>query len=164
MYTIREATLNDVETIKTLAHEIWWPTYSSILSHEQIEFMLGDRYSTEALTKQISNAEQTFLLLFEGGAPLAFAAFSPEENSTETYRLHKLYSQPAKQGKGVGKALLNAVTDRVKALGARALELNVHRQNPALGFYLKMGFIIVQEIDIPFDRFVLNDYIMRLAL
>ncbi|MFD2872995.1 GNAT family N-acetyltransferase [Mucilaginibacter ximonensis] len=164
MYTIREATIDDVETIKQLAHEIWWPTYSPILSTDQIEFMLGDRYSTEALTKQIAAGEQTFLLLSEGETPLAFAAYSPHEKDTDVYRLHKLYSLPATQGKGIGKTFLHAIFDKVKALGAKALELNVHRQNPALGFYQKMGFVIAYEIDIPFNKYVLNDYIMRKEL
>ena len=164
MYTIREATINDVETIKQLAHDVWWPTYSSILAGDQIDFMLADRYSTEALTKQIANEEQTFLLLTKDETPLAFAAYSPDEKDPDVYRLHKLYSLPATQGKGVGKALLNAVIDRVRAAGKKVLELNVHRQNPALGFYQKMGFVIAYEIDIPFDKYVLNDYIMRKEL
>lgn len=164
MYIIREATVEDTETIKQLAHQIWWPTYSPILSTDQIEFMLGDRYSTEALTKQIANGEQTFLLLSEGETPLAFAAYSPDEQDAEVYRLHKLYSLPASQGKGIGKIFLNAIFDKVKALGAKTLELNVHRQNPALGFYQKMGFVIAYEIDIPFNKYVLNDYIMRKEL
>jgi len=164
MYTIREATVNDVETIRQLAHEVWWPTYSPILAAEQIEFMLADRYSIETLTKQIVNGEQTFLLLTAVETPLAFAAYSPDEKDPDIYRLHKLYSLPATKGKGVGKALLNAVFDRVRAAGKKVLELNVHRQNPALGFYQKMGFVIAYEIDIPFDKYFLNDYVMRKEL
>lgn len=164
MYTIQEATVDDVETIKQLAHEIWWPTYSSILAADQIEFMLADRYSTDALAQQIAGREQTFLMLSDAQTPLAFAAYSADENDADVYRLHKLYSLPAAQGKGIGKALLNVVFDRVRALGAKTLELNVHRQNPALGFYQKMGFVIAYEVDIPFDKYVLNDYIMRKEL
>lgn len=164
MYTIREATVKDVETIKQLAHEVWWPTYSPILEDEQIDFMLADRYSSETLARQIANCEQTFLLLTDDEKPLAFAAYSPDEKDPEIYRLHKLYCLPATKGKGVGKALLNAVFDRVKSVGKKVLELNVHRQNPALGFYQKMGFVIAYEVDIPFDKYVLNDYVMRKEL
>lgn len=164
MYTLREATLADIETIKRLAHEIWWPTYLPILEPDQIEFMLADRYSAEALGKQIGNGEQTFLLLRDDDQPLAFAAYSADEKDPAVCRLHKLYSLPAAQGKGVGRALLNAVTERAKAAGKTTLELNVHRSNPAKGFYEKMGFVIAYEIDIPFGKYFLNDYIMRKAL
>ena len=40
------------------------------------------------------------------------------------------------------------------------LELNVNRNNPAKDFYAKNGFKIVEEIDIPLDKFWLNDYVM----
>ncbi|GAA4103120.1 GNAT family N-acetyltransferase [Mucilaginibacter panaciglaebae] len=161
MYTIREATVNDVETIKQLAHEIWWPTYLPILPADQIEFMLADRYSTAMLTEQINSGEQTFLLLYADEQPLAFAAYSADDKDPEVYRLHKLYSLPSTQGKGVGKALLNAVIERVKSAGKTTLELNVHRDNPVRGFYEKMGFVIAYEVDIPFGKYFLNDYVMR---
>ncbi|WP_214072858.1 GNAT family N-acetyltransferase [Mucilaginibacter sp. dw_454] len=161
MYTIKEATLADVETIRQLAHEIWWPTYSPILEADQIGFMLADRYSTETLTNQLANNEQTFLLLYADEKPVAFAAYSPHESDPQVYRLQKLYSLPSTKGKGVGKALLHEIYDRVRAAGKSVLELNVHRQNPARSFYEKMGFVIAYEIDIPFDKYFLNDYVMR---
>jgi GNAT superfamily N-acetyltransferase len=164
MFTIKEATLVDIETIKQLAHEVWWPTYSPILEADQIKFMLADRYSTETLTQQIGNNEQTFLLLSDDEQPLAFAAYSPDEKNPDIYRLHKLYSLPSTKGKGVGKALLYEIYNRVRTAGKNILELNVHRQNPALGFYKKMGFVIAYEIDIPFDKYFLNDYVLRKEL
>jgi len=164
MYTIREATVNDAETIHQLANEIWWPTYSPILTTGQIEYMLADRYTTDTLANQITQGEQTYLLVMDDEQPVAFAGFSPDETNPEVYRLHKLYSLPATQGKGVGKMLLNAIYERVLAAGKNILELNVHRQNQAKGFYEKMGFKIIYEVDIPFGPYFLNDYIMRKEL
>jgi GNAT superfamily N-acetyltransferase len=163
MYTIREATINDAETIHQLAHEIWPPTYSPILAQDQIDYMLADRYSTEILTAQIKENMQTYLLLLEDGKPAAFAAYSPDDDP-EAYRLHKLYLLPATQGKGYGKALLEAVYDKVRTAGINKLDLNVHRQNPAKSFYDKMGFTVLYEADIPFGPYFLNDYIMRKEL
>lgn len=160
MYTIREANINDAEIIHQLAHEIWPPTYSPILSQEQLTFMLADRYSIATLTEQIKENTQSFLLLLEDEKPVAFAAYSPDDDP-EVYRLHKLYLLPATQGKGYGKALLEAVFDKVRAAGKNKLDLNVHRQNPAKTFYDKMGFKVLYEADIPFGPYFLNDYIMR---
>ncbi len=126
--------------------------------------MLADRYSTETITRQIKDNEQTFLLAMEDEKPVAFAAYSPDEKNPDIYRLHKLYLLPATQGKGVGKLLLNAVYERVLAAGKNILELNVHRSNPAKSFYDKMGFKMMYEVDIPFGPYFLNDYIMRKEL
>jgi GNAT superfamily N-acetyltransferase len=164
MYTIRQATINDADTIRQLAHEIWWPTYTPIISREQIEYMLADRYTTEVLADQIANNHQTFLLLLADEQPLAFAAYSPDDDDPEAYRLHKLYILPSAHGKGLGRLLLNAVCERVLAAGKTALALNVHRSNPAKSFYEKMGFVIAYEIDIPFGPYMLNDYVMRKVL
>ncbi|MDB5001926.1 MAG: family N-acetyltransferase [Mucilaginibacter sp.] len=164
MYTIREATVNDAETIRALANEIWWPTYSSILADDQINFMLNDRYSTGVLAKQIQDKEQTYLLLIAEEQTVAFAAYSPDDKDPHIYKLHKLYMLPSTQGKGYGKILLNAVYEKVLAAGKNILELNVHRRNPAKTFYEKMGFTIAYEIDIPFGPYFLNDYVMRKEL
>jgi GNAT superfamily N-acetyltransferase len=163
MYTIREATTNDAKTIHQLAHEIWPTTYSPILAKDQIDYMLADRYSVQRLAGQIKEKSQTYLILFEDEKPAAFASYSPDEDP-EAYRLHKLYLLPSTQGKGYGKALLQAVIDKVSAAGISKLDLNVHRHNPAKSFYDKMGFKVLYEADIPFGPYFLNDYIMRKEL
>ncbi|ALI97990.1 GNAT family N-acetyltransferase [Rufibacter tibetensis] len=153
----------DPAIIHQLAHETWYPAYQEILSREQIEFMLSQIYSFEALQKQMEEG-QTFLLLLKEGVPVAFSAFSLLDATEKLYKLNKLYIHPDYQGQKLGKYLLEEVIKRAKKLGGVKLELNVHRQNPALHFYLKHGFRISQIIDIPFAQFMLNDYIMHLNL
>ncbi|GGK67019.1 GNAT family N-acetyltransferase [Rufibacter glacialis] len=156
-------TTTDAAIIHQLAHATWYPTYQNILAKEQIEFMLAQVYSLEALEKQMAEG-QTFLLLRAEGEPAAFAAYSCLNPATHLYKLNKLYIHPAFQGHGFGKRLLQEVTQRVKDLGGAELELNVHRENPAQHFYLKHGFKISQIVDLPFAQFMLNDYIMHLNL
>ncbi|HEX5169529.1 MAG TPA: hypothetical protein VFW11_10160, partial [Cyclobacteriaceae bacterium] len=49
--TIQEANLADAALIADLGQRIWWPTYSSILTADQISYMLDTIYSVDALTK-----------------------------------------------------------------------------------------------------------------
>lgn len=44
------------------------------------------------------------------------------------------------RGKGIGGALLDALTEFAKAEGFRALSLSVDRQNPAVALYERHGF------------------------
>jgi N-acetylglutamate synthase-like GNAT family acetyltransferase len=164
MYAIREATTADVDTILQIAGQTWWPTYSAILSKEQITFMLAELYANDKIYKQIYHKQQTFLILSEGDQPVAFAAYSPRDEDADIYKLHKLYCLPVTQGKGYGKILINAVADRTKAAGKHLLELNVNRHNNAKNFYEKMGFEIMYEEDIPIGQYWMNDYVMRKAL
>ena len=133
MPVIRVATIEDVEPIRQLADAIWWPSYSPILSTEQLTYMLAEIYSTEKITSQIINSEQTYLLLIEDNAPVAFAAYSPREENTDIYKLHKLYCLPSTQVKGYGKLLVDRVCADVLAAGKNILELKMRN----LVYYLE---------------------------
>ena len=164
MYSIRQATLNDVETIRQVADKTWWAAYSPILEKEQISFMLAKIYSIEKITSQLKNNTQTYLLLEEEGDAVAFAAYSPREEDPEIYKLHKLYCLPETQGKGYGKILINAVTQKTLEASKHTLDLNVNRYNKAKNFYEKMGFVVAYEEDIPIGPYWMNDYVMRKEL
>jgi diamine N-acetyltransferase len=164
MYSIRTATLKDVETIRQVADKTWWEAYLPILEKEQIAFMLGELYSVEKITSQIKNDTQTYLLLEEEGRPVAFAAYSPRDEDPEIYKLHKLYCLPETQGKGYGKILINTVAQKTLEAGKHTLDLNVNRHNKAKIFYEKMGFFVAYEEDIPIGPYWMNDYVMRKEL
>jgi len=164
MYSIRTASLNDVETIRRIADKTWWEAYSPILEKEQIAFMLGEIYSVEKITSQIEDNTQTYLILEEDGKSVAFAAYSPRDEDPEIYKLHKLYCLPETQGKGYGKILINAVVQKTLEAGKHTLDLNVNRYNKAKDFYERMGFSVAYEEDIPIGPYWMNDYVMRKEL
>jgi GNAT superfamily N-acetyltransferase len=161
MYTIKQAGVEDVETIRQIADATWWQTYAAIIEREQIEYMLQTMYSSEVLQNQIASGSQTFLLLLEEGIPVAFAAYSPRNTNPDIYKLHKLYCLPSTQGKGYGKILINEVAAKTKEAGKNILQLNVNKYNNAKSFYEKMGFAIAYEEDIPIGKYWMNDYVMQ---
>jgi diamine N-acetyltransferase len=164
MYTIRKATPGDAQTIRQLAEDTWWITYSPILEKEQISFMLDEIYSIGKLSHQLENNLQTYILLLEGDKAVAFTAFSPREEDLEVYKLHKLYCLPETQGKGYGKVLINEVINETLKAGKHQLDLNVNRYNKAKTFYEKMGFEVIYEEDIAIGPYFMNDYVMRKQL
>ncbi len=153
----------DIPVIIKLANKIWPLTYQDILSPEQLTFMLQHIYNKEALQQQMAG-RQTFLLLKNDIKNLGFAAYGEENKTDGLYKLHKLYIDPQTQSKGLGRILLNQVIENIKKTGAKTLELNVNRYNKAQGFYLKMGFFITAEVDIPIGKYFMNDYIMQKTL
>lgn len=157
---IVNATVNDIPVIHELAEKIWWPTYRPILSEEQISFMLKNMYSERALAEQMRNGVQ-FILAQRDEEDVAFAGYSIENGSDPVLKIHKIYVLPSEQGKGTGKDLINYLSNLASDLTIPQVELNVNRANTALGFYEKMGFQIIERVDIPYYQFVLNDYVMR---
>ena len=164
MYYIRIATPDDAEVIRMIAEETWWVAYTPILEKEQIAFMLDDIYSVRKIASQLTHQTQIYLLLVENDNPVAFAAYSPREETPDIYKLHKLYCLPETQGKGYGKILITEVIKKTLEAGKLTLDLNVNRHNKAKTFYEKMGFIIAYEEDIPIGDYWMNDYVMRKKL
>lgn len=154
------ASEKDIPVIHTLAEKIWWPTYKPILSEEQISFMLKNMYSEAALVEQM-RADINFILVKREGEDVAFAGYSFQHGPDPVLKIQKIYVLPTEQGKGTGKELIEYLSGLAKDLKIPKVELNVNRANPALGFYQKMGFDIIESVDIPYHEFDLNDYVMR---
>lgn len=160
---IRQATETDIALIHRLAGEIWWPTYSDILEKDQISLMLEEMYSEKALIMQM-NAGIHFLLTESDGKTTGFAAYSLTDEISKIYKIHKIYLLPSEQGKGTGRKLIEYIASVTANEGAKTLELNVNRSNPALNFYKKLGFSVYKQVDIPYHRYFLNDFVMRKKL
>lgn len=164
MLQVKAATTTDITTIQELADKIWRPTYAAILTPEQITYMMDMMYSTPSLQEQLTEKGHHYLILSDDQLPIGYAAYSTT-SATQIFKLHKIYLDPAQQGKGIGKFLLNAVADHVKAAGGTILELDVNRYNKALQFYEKQGFSITGEKDTDIGQgYMMNDYILRKTL
>ncbi len=155
---IKSASIDDAEIIRKLAYETWPTTYGHIASKSQIEFMLEQSYTLEAIHKQMLTGH-SFLLIEKEGIAQGFTSFRCT-SELAIFKLEKLYVHPKTQSEGVGRKLLNEVEQRCSALGATRLMLNVNRRNKALHFYQRLGYEIVESIDIPYFDYVLEDYVM----
>ncbi|WP_316790035.1 GNAT family N-acetyltransferase [Pedobacter frigoris] len=164
MIVLRRAKETDIASIQDLANRTWRVAYAEYLSVEQIEYMLEKMYNTGELLSQLQQGH-TFLVAQEGEDDLGFAGFSLIDPENNIYKLHKLYVLPETHGKGVGKVLMNEVINLIKDKGARALQLNVNRNNKAADFYKKAGFEIKETVDLHIgDGFYMNDYVMEKSL
>ncbi len=158
--SIKLASIEDIPAIVKIAYDTWFVTYQDVISQAQIEYMFGEMYTPESIYKQMDFYKHAFLILYQAKMPIGFASFGKLEEPINTYKLHKLYLLPIEQNKGFGRMLLNEVEKQVADLGADHLHLNVNRKNPALSFYEKLGYEIIETVDIPFAEFWLNDFIL----
>ena len=161
MKSLRQAGIEDIPIIRDLAYIIWPEAYGTILSPEQLSYMLDRFYSIPPLELQLKDYDHNFILVLNEGIPVGFASFSPKQNGKDVIRLHRIYISPQEQGNGTGKFLLQNVIEGAKQLGGTKLELNVNQYNKARFFYLKQGFIMIGEEDIEIgEGYFMNDYIM----
>ena len=158
--SIKLASIEDIPAIVKIAYDTWFVTYQDVISKAQIEYMFGEMYTPESIYKQMDFYKHAFLILYQTEMPIGFASYGKLEEPINAYKLHKLYLLPSEQNKGFGRILLNEVEKQVADLGADHLHLNVNRKNPALSFYEKLGYEIIETVDIPFAEFWLNDFIL----
>lgn len=162
MPVVRKATAEDIPLIRKLTFAIWPQTYASLLTQEQIDYMLNMMYSESSLQKQMEQDGITFIIIYDKEIPVAFAAYN--ETKPQVWKLHKIYVLASQQGKGTGKFIIHFIVDEIKLQNAKALQLQVKRDNPAQHFYKKLGFEIIETADFDIGNgYFMNDYIMELS-
>jgi len=162
MITIVTATADDYINIQDIAHQTWPVAYGEILTKAQLDYMLGAFYNEETLKDSVANKGHYFILAKEGEEILGFASYEHHYNQKSQTKIHKIYILPQTQGKGIGKKLIDYVEKTAKENGSSELSLNVNRFNKALHFYQKIGFQIVEEVDIELEHgYLMEDYVME---
>lgn len=158
--TIRNATVNDIDLIRELTYKVWPQTYASIISKEQIDYMLDMMYSKHSLNKQITEGAQ-FIIVQDNNEPVGFGSYKPVD--TTTYKLDKIYILKTQQGKGTGKFVIDFILQQIKDKDASSLQLQVNRNNVnAKSFYERIGFSVIQEADFEIGNgYFMNDYVME---
>jgi RsiW-degrading membrane proteinase PrsW (M82 family)/ribosomal protein S18 acetylase RimI-like enzyme len=157
---LRRAFPHDIPLIRDLTKRIWPETYHNLLAPDQIEYMIKLIYSEESLNQQMKSGDE-FVIVYDGVEPIGFASVGMEEPTV--FKLHKLYILPGQQGRGAGKFTITELIKAIKRKGAKSFLLNVKRDNPAKSFYEKMGFVVVEEVDIDIGNgYFMRDFVMRL--
>lgn len=161
MIQLRKGKEKDLPVIQEIARLTWGPAYGSIISQEQIDYMLEKMYNKGVLLEQLLEG-YVFLIAEINAKDVGFASYSVTDPINKIYKLHKLYVLPECHGKGVGKFLINEVLDKIKAAGGLRLELNVNRENKAKDFYESAGFTIKETVNLDIGNgFFMNDYVMQ---
>ena len=170
MLTFRDATIQDVALIRSLADGVWQATYASILSPQQIEYMFDMMYSDENLTKQMRDKHHHFIIIYRNDIPCAYISIEPL--GERRYNFQKIYARSEVHGTGVGRYMIEQGIEWVRRQERNShnnapitIELFVNRANPAVNFYKHMGFEIVNTRDFDIGNgYFMNDYIMERSI
>jgi ribosomal protein S18 acetylase RimI-like enzyme len=132
---VRKAEVADVQAIREIGLTTWPVAYGSLVSPEFIADGLAKYWSPEAVEWGVRNG--ITLVADEDGQLVGMVGVGRED---DFYVMWKLYVLPDHQGKGVGKALLDAAIEALPA-GTTELLLDVLIGNEkAIGFYRANGF------------------------
>ncbi len=156
---IKTAAVTDAPVIAALAKEIWTQHYVSIITIEQINFMLDNFQSTAAILRDIEIGA-VYDIAYLDGEPCGYSAAVPDETGLF---LSKLYVRQSCRGQGVAKALMRRIEDRAKVIKAPRIWLKCNKNNKdSLTAYARLGFSIAYPCvtDIG-GGFVMDDYALE---
>jgi len=156
---------SDFATIAALARRIWLAHYISIISKEQIEYMLGGRFTPANLASYVGAGDRWFDVLRADGAVVGYCSHSLLADPREV-KLEQLYLLPELHGLGLGKRMMVHVEAHARALGRDTLVLQVNKRNTkAASVYLRAGFEVREEVCIDIGAgYVMDDFIMQKRL
>ena len=159
-HIFRQANAEDIAEIRRLARSIWCEAYNSILSKEQIDYMLDMMYSEEVITGEILSGVVWDLIVCEGTS-CGYLSYSPAEDNA--VKLSKIYIDKNFRGKSIAANALRRVIEYAAQKGRDHVFLTVNKNNKiAIRAYEKNGFVISDSVvtDIG-NGFVMDDYIMK---
>lgn len=160
----RANSIADLETIRSIAQIIWPETFESILTRDQISYMMEMMYAPNVLTKELHDGH-VFYILCDGEIPIGYiqiSAYPPKG----TAKLHKVYLLSNYHHQGLGQLMLNYAVECAKELGFQRIILNVNKNNSrAISAYKRNGFRQIDSVvnDIG-SGFVMDDYIFARTL
>lgn len=159
----RPATTDDIAMLRGLAERIWRASYATIISPEQIDFMLGWMYGAEQIARELREGVAWEIAISEE-QPVGFFAVGFDEPPRA--KLHKLYLLPERQGMGLGQALIERAHEVAAARDASEIWLQVNKKNTqAIRAYERAGYIVERSAVFEIGHgFVMDDFIMRRPL
>ncbi len=158
-------TVEALEILRRVAFKVWPQTFESILSKEQIEYMMDMMYAPSVLDRELASGVH-FEVIVINGEPSGYISYSRYDKEPNTAKLHKVYLLPGFHGLGVGQMMLDHAQKQCKNLGFDAILLTVNKHNErAIKAYKRNGFVVTAAVKTPIGcGFFMDDYIMQKAL
>jgi GNAT superfamily N-acetyltransferase len=152
----------DIAPVCALAREIWLQHYPGIITVRQIEYMLAQRYSPDAIRAQLRGGQAWWDKLEVRGDLCGFASYE-RGSETRAMKLDKLYVHQLFRGKGYGALLIDHVAEAARRQGMDSLTLQVNKFNHgSVAAYLRTGFAVAKTVKTDIGNgFFMDDYVME---
>lgn len=161
---ISSLTRSDTTVVSTLAGKIWRHQYAEIISPDQIDYMLAQRYCPLLIKSQVSSDVVWWQKMTLNEAIIGFSCYM-RTDASDTLKIDKLYIDIDHQHKGYGALFIADAVETMHKNSCNSLILTVNKQNStAIAAYKKYGFEIIGDsiVDIGGGYFM-NDHLMSMT-
>ncbi len=153
---------DDIETVSKLAKQIWTEHYVPIIGRKQVEYMLDEFQSPEAISSQVEKGCEYFLLEVDGKA-VGYLALVEKNNNL---KISKIYVRSEYRGNGLGTYLMNFARQKAKERNLERIWLRVNKDNDSsIEWYKKQGFSIKEANKKSIGQgYFMDDFVMSKRL
>jgi len=148
---IKRCCLEQVETLRNLAIETYYETFSDSNSEALLQKYFNESLSIEKLSAQLQEPNSEFYFIYattdtQQATPAGFLKLNIDNAQTDlmdpsALEVEKIYLLKAFLSQGLGKQMILFSIERAAQHAKQYLWLGVWESNfPALAFYKKMGF------------------------
>lgn len=152
-----------IASLAKLAKEIWHEYWGIILSDAQIEYMVENFQSENAIKTQLENEKYTYYFINSDKQNIGYFGIAPKG---DYMFLSKLYIKKDFRGQGTGRKAFEEIKKITDKNGFRKIKLTVNKYNEnTLKAYENWGFKTVDSVITSIGKgFVMDDYIMEYVI
>jgi GNAT superfamily N-acetyltransferase len=146
-FTIRKGTVADAALLAELAARTFTDAFARDNTPANMAAHIAHAYGVPQQTAELADPDGVTLIGDVGAAAMAYAQVrrGPAPaciTGRDPVELRRFYVEQRWHGRGIARALMDAVFETARALGANTLWLGVWERNPrAIAFYVKCGFL-----------------------
>ena len=159
----REVDVKELKELEKLTTEIWHEYFASIISVEQIDYMVDKFQSEWSMREQIEKDNYTYFYVICENEKAGYIGLSRQK---DYLFLSKFYIKKEFRHRGIGTQTFEFIKDFAGKNNYNIIHLTVNKYNqPAIDAYKKWGFKVTDAVvtDIG-DGFVRDDYLMDYGL
>ena len=167
-FSIRRCTVADPEKLAALGARLFAETYGPTHPEPELSRYLARSFAVNDVRAAIANDDVTMFIAEDpDSGPIGYAFLRASHDppagveGRRAFEIVRFYVDTAHQGRGIGAALMEECFEDATARGADVIWLQVWKEAPwAVGFYARMGFLVVGSAPFYFGEQVGDDHIM----
>jgi ribosomal protein S18 acetylase RimI-like enzyme len=171
-FSIRRCTIDDAATIGALGARLFTETYGPTHPEPELSRYLARTFSIDVMRDTIASDDATILLAEDvDGAPIGYSFMKDSPTppagvvGARAIEIVRFYVDGTAQGRGIGAALMARSLDDARSRGADVVWLQTWKEASwAVGFYARMGFVIVGSAPFYFGEQVGDDHVLQISI
>jgi RimJ/RimL family protein N-acetyltransferase len=138
------STSNEINEVVKIARDIWREYYPPIIGIDQVEYMLENYHSKDAITIEITRDNYAYYLIKVKNRIIGYIGI---QLKGDDLFLSKIYIRSSERGNGIGKASMNFIKDLALENNMNRISLTVNKNNSgSIAAYYRLGFIKTGDI------------------